>query len=901
MAGENFYLRFENDPTAENIPMGSEFIGWDNAKLMMKQRDGGFARDESFDASEAEYVPGRGHFLDKMLQTFDEHGFEMKVKQGVVSEDRTIEYDIDGGGEKTNELASFTAPLIQGGKLQLLKDRFETKINLFSSRTLDGDLIAPLVPENVLYYSYPTVDISKWEQSEPLVSRAGGSRYVSFFQSIKQSDIADTLTPFFYTSGLGNQVTAVNTFKYIRAKDNLKDIQIKVDLDIDFIYRTIAGSPSDSAYIELRWFIFDEPYTNAQPGSQFGTAYTKTITGTASQDFHLPNTLTFNIPAIGRNQCLSLFWALDWDNSHLPDDGCSNSDVFNPQQSCGNPSTGTFWRFNDTKMQITATRESYNTVVPMLRLYDIIKYWVKSASGLDIDAPRFAPGGEFYSIRNANGNLFRLKKNEPFYITGKMIMDSIGSQFLADYESNWGDASIFFGVFEDFYQDVEIALFKSNQFKEFSKTMNPRFMVNDVGVKFSKYESQRENTAQNTIDEVHGEYEGLMPNKKAKNTYSRTIEWAMSARYLERNRRAAIEETSSTATNDDDTLFAIDVNDQGASGTNAIPFTEQSYLQHRYTESTNKLSLKNDGSFSWLSLGIGTIQPFVITTNPTQKNQGIYSVYSVSDSELILIPGNGSNPTDGNDGERNTRYTYLIDTSTITGTTWRNEGLTVQGLSNSDKYPNLRFSLGQSIDKYHKRYLSTMLYYRSDEYLRTTFYKNNPNAVINGIREGGEIRSAYPEGSIGGVTPILTPVLYQGITFVGDDITLATWDKLVEKIRTIRGYIRFVDNRGVVRKFYPKIGGWSVKDEAIVFDEGEEKFEPYIINISRADQEYININNEYQVTQLRYEKTGEAGLEYRIMDRENQLLYNPIWYKRIYVNGQEPSSQNELEQWLTSL
>lgn len=919
MADERFYLRFENDPAPVDMEMGAEFIGWDKAKLMMKQRDNAFGRDESFDASEAEYAPERGHHFDKLQQAFDQHSFEMNVVQGIEADGRTIEYNLDGGGTETNEVDYLRSPLIQNSQYQLLKDRMDTKINVFSDTTLDGEPIDPLITENILYYAYPTTDVSSWKTSAPdsRISYAAYTKtaapatynglmvYQNTANVAVQYDIKNSLGSLFPYVGVSTlqppqgffPVPTQEALVYIEAQDTIYDLKIELT-NIDYKVRNEinesgigafdGGSAEGStARTSLVYRIGEDIGSSVRH-----EVYGKYFGDTEEPEYTFPSSFAFTIPILNRNERLYIYFEnVIWGEFEPTNPG---EQVLNYQYY------QLFSTLTNVDIKITGTQVSYNTIVPMIRLVDVMRYWVKSACGLDIDAPRFESGGEFYPLRLSNGNLFRLKKDEPFYITGKMIMDSIFNQFLADYELNWSGLSVFFGIYEDFYRDVEIAFFDSRQFMDFTKTVNPRFAVNDVKVKFSKYESQRENTEANTVDEVHGEYEGLAPNKKAKNTYERVIEWVMSARTLERNRRAAIEETSTTATNDDDTLFCIDVNDEAIENTNAFTFTETSFLQHTYDPDLGNLTLRNDGSFSWVALGIVINQPFAITTIPAQLNQGTYNVLSVSDSQLVLFPIGGS-PSSANDGERNTRYTYLVPTSTLDGVTWTDQDLTVSGLANADKYPNLRWSLGQSIDKYHKRYLASIALNHPNDYLRTTFYKNNPNAEINGKREGGQILTGYPEGSIDtrpqSANPILSTALFKNVMFVGNETTLAKWDTLAEYIRTVRGFIRFIDNNGIVRKFFSKIGGFSVYDDAIVFDEGEEKFEPFIINIWK-EGDFVHINNEYQVTQLNYKA---IGLKYRIMDRENELLYNPIWWHRIYVNGQKPESQNQLEEWLISL
>lgn len=872
--GEDFYIRFNNDIVPENIPI-REFEGYDAAKLTLQQRADGFGRDEMFNASAAKYTKNMDDVLfDRLLQVDDQHGHEADITQGIVIGEKTLELGFDSKKSETNQIDEFTTELLQNGKLELMKRRAKTKVDVFSDRTLDGEPIDPLVPENILYNAYPYVQVSRWKQTQPKTAPAGGSLYVSFFQGIEEYGIEDTLTPFSGTSGLGGLVSAVNQFQYIRAQNNLENVNVSIDCDIDFKYRITGGDSNSAASIKLWWYVHDEPFVIGQPLSDGAIVYTKQITGTTDQDFNISENFTFVIDSIARGQCLSVFWAFDWDS---------------PEHTA---SPETEWVFNSTEMIITATSLSYNTIVPTLRLFDVMEYLVKSTCGLDIDAPRYGLDGEFWPLRLCNGNLFRLKTDEPFHITLETILNSI-NQFKGDYQLT-PEQEIFFGIFEDFYTPIEIAVLKQRQFIPFKKAYNPRFIVNNVNIGFKSYESQRENSQPNTVDEVHGEWEGLTANKLADNTHPVSIEWVMSARTQERNRRAAIEETSTTATNNDDTIFCIDTTDEPLQNTNALAFPERAYLLHAYIEETDTLSLRNDGSFSWTALGITAGQPFAITNS--DENAGNYTVVSVSDGEIILNPQGSI--SDSGDGDRFTSFTYLVDVTTLVAVSYTNQGLVVSGIENSDRYPNLRYTLGESRRKYHKSYLASMNLRHKDSYIRTTFYKNNPNCVINGNREGGIVTPVYPNGGVEVDTPILSDVLWKNMVFTGEDITIEYWLELVERIQADRGYFRCIDNNEHVVRGYAKVISWDNALNAIVIDEFEEKYSPVIINIVKLDNGHVLINNEYEVTQLNY---TPQGVKYRIMDREGELLYTPIMWNRIAVNGNIPQSQNELAEWLLSL
>lgn len=885
MAGEKFKLKFADGIEVET----REFDGWDDAVFTLKQHDDGHGRDDFFGsdgegkAGNVVYSPDMektAPFFKKLLREDDVNGFEAVVKQVISDDDSEMELEVDFAGATSNQIDSFRTSLIQNTELQIYKRRMQTKINGFSNRTLDSEPIEPLTTQRLLFNAYPYVQVSKWKQGAPINHFAGGSFYASYFQGIEEFGIDDTLTPFGYTSGLGDVETAVNMFKYVRSANNLEQVKIKVNCDIDFHYNVTGGSGSTSARISLICAVFTEPYDIFQAGSIRFEVYSKQITGNTDQVFHLPEEFIFDVPSVSRGQCISVFWGFDWDS---------------PQHTA-EPKTR--WEFKSTSMEITATSLAYNTIIRAIRLIDVMRYAVKSASGLDIVAPRFDVGGEFYELMASSGNLMRLKIDEPFYITNEDVL-KILRQFKADYELT-PDEIVYFGLFEDFYQDIEIAYFDANrQDVSFELAKNPKFMCNRAKMKFNSFEAQRENTQPNTYDEVHGEAEWSFANRSVENVHEVEIGWTMSARSIEEARRAAIEKASDTATNRDTNLFGLDTTTAPLQNTNALTFTERDELQHFYDEEANQLHLRNQGNFSWLQLGMTANDPnslLVINTNPAQPNQGSYLINEVSNGEVILTPI-GANPSTNNDGIRFTTFTYLIDVNNIDAVV--RVGGNATGIANADRYPNLNYTLGQSRKKWHDRYLATMNHYRRGSKLRTAFYQNNPNAVISGQREGGVISEDYPDGGITLPEPILTPVLYKNISFSGNDIRLKTFIELSKKARSVRGFVSFVDNRGHLHKFYIKSMSWQNAGDLLLFEEGEQKYEPSEINIYRDSQGVVHIGNSYQDTAIRFEAVGEE--EYAIKDQNGRLLYNPFFWHRISINGNLAGSKNQLIEWVSNL
>jgi len=891
MANETFYLRFENDPEPINLP-SDEFFGYDKAKFNIKQDEKRFGRDVTTNVSGGEYSDRREHYIEKMLHSLDRDGFESKIIQGVQSGDLNIELQIEAQTCATNEVDYVTTEqFIQDTKELLIKRRYDTTVTLQNPLTLDNEEITPPTIHKFLMKAFPLVQVSEWTAPEGAVMFSSQGFYgaPAFFNVIKQNTkfeienslswLIDFTAPQINTTNYG--INPPNDFKIIEAQNNLEDVVATLDLDILVEY---LGSEISDAPVQIQGFfvkgegeLFDNIGDPSKRFEFFNSGVLGPQPGSVPDvtEYAFQGQVSVNIGNVNRGEFVWFYFRHG-----------SSSYTVNVKTT-----------FNSAKLTMKAASITYNTVVYGYRLYDVMKYVVKSISGLEIDAPRFGIGGEFYDLFLSNGNFFRGKTDEPYYISLQDIMNSIMPQFKADYEIT-PDATVFFGLFPDFYRPVEIARFTSTQFQSLKKTFNPRFCVSEFKIGFKNFESQRETTQANTIDEVHGNSEWLFSaNKGVENVNENSIDWTMSAAQLERNRRAAIEEAQSTATNNDTTIFAIDVNTAAVSGIQSLIFTETDNLQHKYLPDTNQLSLKNDNSFSWIQLGIEVGGLFTIPNTPPQLNYGSFTVVEVSDNALLLDVNSGDVDA-GNDDIRSTRFTYRVSATSIVGVSWSDQTLSVSGLANPEAYPNLRYSIQQSIRNYHQQYLATMNLYHPNAFLDNTKYLNNPNGIINGLREGGEVREGFQNG-IPLSEPILTPCMYEEITIVDPDkISLADWIQLSRDMRTIRGYITFENNDGHLKKVFGKSATFDKSVDALIIEQGEEKYEPVTINIVKLADGNVRVNNEWEVTKLKWQA---VGLKYRIMDRENKLLYNPMFWERISVNGNIPESQNQLETWLSSL
>jgi len=864
--GEKFYIRFESELPIQQFDIDEPF-GYSDASFVIKQEDKRFARDLSFSDGEIkmEFTDFRKHYLEKILYFNDRYGFESKIVLGIVSGLETIEFDFDMVSAETDGLKFFRCNVIQDNKQQILKRNKEVKVNVFSDKDLFGNPIEPLETEKILIKALPSSEYSEWEQKKQAQFNGSNSGQAlspnmffafNYTNAVITSGVKETVS---YIQGvktiLGDNVAqtrGIRDFKYIIAQDNIS---------------------------KLKFTIKDDKFTFAKSSNLLN--YTVRTFYLISTD----DNFTYNSKVLIKSQVSPVNYTVN----------------FEVELSLLRGQTLYYWhevklnRINiDANITVTSlvggkvTAEgistSYNSVTPALRLSDVIRYCIKSISKLNTIMPRFDFGGEYYDQYIFNGNLLRNIENEPFYITLKDIEDILNEP-KADYQIQ-PDDSVSIGMYDDYYKDVEIARFDNTEFDQFLKVYNPRFTLNTAEFSFSSYQSEKEIDERNTKNTVHGELQLNFKNENADNKHEVKFGWIRDAYLIDSTRRKALEVSEDTATQDDDKFFGMDVLPTGNFSA-PFKFTETAFLQHSYNPENQRLTIRNDGSFNFVQLGI--LQNSFVSILQPDPNWGFYSVVEVAPNYLVLI-GGGENPRTANDGERYTTFQYSIALSSIYGTNRTNEGFSqIDNIANGQSYSNLRFTTKRTINKYHSRYLATANLYRKEQPIDVTFYKNNPEATTT--YEGITIKEGE---AFVPTNPILSPILFQNAIFIEP---LETFIRLKNNIRASRGFVRAIDNNGHVIKFYPKLIEYLPLGEKLNIREGEEKYEPSIINIVTQDIGIITLN-EYTLYALNYEINDQ---EVSFKDNEGYLLYNPIMWHRVSFNGTLPTSLNQLKEWLLTL
>lgn len=864
-----FYLDFKSDDYGKKRI--DEPYGMDGLILSLKQRDKGMARDFSM-AGKGEMMFGFGHLrkheFKKILYYNRKFGFEAVVFLIIeIDENNTIKYELDFGEAETDDLENFKCKGFEDSKLQIVNSRREVKVDLTNQNNIDGDFIGELPYTNMLLLAKPINQISKWTQPTDLIKKfeATGSGFGSRKQfhinpciQLEDSEVEDSLTFYTTDSYYGFDAPTDSDYVVIKAKDTLKNIVINItDLNVHFTTDVDNGGNGYTNFsLEIR------------NGTTFQTANKSVIFSTYKTEgktFDYTGNIEHKIPYLNRGDSIWVYFYMEVRQS-------ANVPLVTERFEV-------FLEIKNMKTSIKADSTSYNSIHKCYRLNDVMKRVVGSISELNINAPRYELGGEFYDNVCLDGNMLRGINTRKFNVSLEDLDKSI-TEMYADWEIG-SDGKVFFGRDIDFYTNTEVAFFDNIQFSGMNKTFNPKFKINEFLYKYDKFQSQKESNELGSNDEIHGESTLTYFNKKEKNKKEVEVEWIRSAFLAEQVRRKGLEIIDNTATQDDDDIFCFDVTET----LEDLLFTEVTELEHTLDSANNRLILKNNGTLNFIVLGIKTSTTFLI--NSPDTNAGTYTVFSVEGQKLELTKNSGIISGSGN-GIRNTNYTYTILKIDVPLTNYTYQGFSeTSGLNASESYSNRRYSVMRNIYNYYQSYLATANLYWKDKPLKNTWYKNNPDYTSKyagvKITEGQDF---IP------VDPILSPVLYNEMVF--SNVSFSRFIQLMNSMRTDRGFIRTIDNNQQVIKVYPiDIEFELIKNELRI--KAEEKYEPSSMTIVNEGG-YILINNGTRVETFLFD-FDSAGKLY-VYDENRFRLFNGVYWFECELNGAIASSQQELSDWL---
>lgn len=861
--------------------------GLDGAEFIIEQGDGRLGRDVTAIGSGNSSIrlnPRQEHYFEEMLYANRRYGVNADVKF-ILEIDGTESYrgQVDFPSAETDNETYFEFIVLDENERLKLKRAADINTNLFSNKDLDENDITPCATTNVLMLAKPIVQISQW--SNPTIGQEviqnNPIQNPDYFNVIKkqdQYDIQNSLT--WLSDYLDSDNGAFKNFIFIEAQSNLKNVKIEFNLDAIYKYRpTEQNALSDhNGQILIRAY-YGQSATSGNY-TQVQVWNSNQFTGNSDQDQTLPTYLSATIPFVNNTDKVWISFVSATKN------GAVNR-----------------VKFNECTIKITATSIAYNTVVPMVRLVDAMRYNVLSSSGLPISAPRWEFGGQFYDQFITTQPLMRNLLDKPFNWSFKGITEGYFPEVFGDYQIQ-ADNTVLFGIYEDFYRDYEIGSYKDNNFgfcfdviQGFKKILNKVYSFLKFGFKYSNYASTKETELDNTYDAVHAETEWYNRNISLEDNKDIEVETIRDAFYIEESRRKAYDLSDTAATQDDDKIYMLDVVELQTADRY---FTETAPLKHEVVNGLLKLT--NTGAFSWILLGISSGTPFTILLG---GNIGNYGVSNVTDTTLLLLPYGGV--AIQNIADQNTTFQYYISPSVTSKVIRTDEGFNIiENISDGRNYANLRFSAKRNIINYYSKFLATASYYfdvaDADRYRYiNSLYKNNPDAItqLTGsdiIKEGDNFYAA---------SPILTPDLYDVVLIM----TLQDFLDLMVKQRQYNGYITVLDTNELPIKGYIKKAVWIFKSAGAntadtfigeVKATIEEKYQQFLLEIIGLGEGSIILNSEITVNDFDFEIDSFENLI--IFGETGEQVFPAVPYDRVRVgNGGPFTSAALLAQTLNNL
>lgn len=621
MAQEIFQLRFKNNE--DTIVSIDEPINFATVDFQLSQKDKGYGRDVSFNGGEIqfEFVKYRNHYLDKLIYYNNTYGFESIVDLIIICGNvTTIIGELDFATAITDDLEYFKCKVIQQSSRQIVKRRKAVKVDLLSDKDIDGNPTEPLVKKNLILIAKPIFESSRLEQTDVFDNHgvhsygSGRTNYRLFARNLVDYSIPTTYSPYDDGSTEGVKVLTATA-------SALRNVTINVsEFTCQYRLYNKGGGGDANGYFGIRWGNTFSSALSTEvklPESIFSLRY-------GGQTVSFTKGLTASISSLPSGHSIWIYHSL-----YIEHSGAQYSAVQVTQGLMN--------------IDITAETLASDSVVYSFRLIDVMKQVVKSISGLDVNAPRFDVDGEFYDNRLVSGNFLRkIDKivdeenkliNKAFLVSLEDLEKSM-SEMNGDWEITDND-EVFFGIEEDFYTDIQLKEFANAPFSSFNKSFNPKFTINEFHYGYKTYQSLKEKEELFSGDVINGESKWVLQNKSVENKKEISIEWIRDSFSIETNRRKAVEISSSTSSQEDDSLFIIDSTD-----TTESVISASDIFSHFYDGGSELLKLESEIiDFTKLTFNVGDKFDIV---SPTTINKGKYIVHSMSEKILELERQNDS-------------------------------------------------------------------------------------------------------------------------------------------------------------------------------------------------------------------------------------------------------------------
>jgi hypothetical protein len=503
--------------------------------------------------------------------------------------------------------------------------------------------------------------------------------------------------------------------------------------------------------------------------------------------------------------------------------------------------------FYECKLEISATSNSFDSVIKAVRFIDVLRHACLS-TGLDVNAPLFDVGGVHYDNFASNGYLLGQVTDKPFNNTLKDLLNVV-REVNNGYQINEDNIEVLHH--DDFYKNIEIGAFI-----EIANAQNQTEYNNDLALKTFEFNYKnsskgRETNSEGSIDDVHGTTQWLYPSKKTDVNLKIELDHVRSAYLIEEQRRRVFDNQNTTSLSDDNKLFLI-------KGVSVAPSRRGSFtanLQMQTTATQIKIMANN---FRWDLLGF---QNGSLITLSGGENSGSFFVTEITPNILtcsaVGLTFNGFSVV---------TFSYPINNVSYINQTKEGFAL-IEGIENADNYSNLEYSIGRNM-KYWLSYLGSCGRYLTG-FVKNTLFEINGNLVTRKNTETVDVADSEPlDLEVIKEMRLYEPRIETVTVFADfDDATT-----LFERVATDKGYIRTMKVDGSVISGFPREMAykWSTNELEMKL-EAKKESEFYEIDTNILDSFQINnnlfvslydVNDILLVTPLRFDKIKINGIVY---------------------------------------
>lgn len=661
----------------------NEPIGFDKVDFNLTRSESLHSISSNFAGNSIEFEFNKDvHYnvFNAIVQEYNVNGFLGDVMLFITyNGNELFKGSFDFSTTQTDMLNYLKCQIVNKDKLYLLDKNKNVAVDLLSDKDLEQNTVTP-APISIV--SLPPVELfreSIWEDNEPRDYGLIGGTTFNNAQNTTKYEINDSLswlTPLEAYSGLAGR-----NMQLISAKENLRDINIEIEYNSGSMFI----SPVGNITAEL-WICYGEERPDLSNGdwdNQVTKVLFHSLNIPGGGQVSVPPITNYNIDSIPRGSGIWMYWRLT-----------------------GDFGAGQIFRNTGSKITINGTSTNFYSLTDSIKYTELIKNAVKKIADINNVVWNVNYYNDTYAF---NGNLLRQIPDKGFEVKWQDIAKQLNERNLGAYYNETTDTLVI-DHRNNILGNNLIGSYGDLAKKDFYfVTEDENFIVNKFNYKYGKFQAQKENNVNGNNASVHGESEWYINNKTFEGSIDVDLPFVRDSFMIEDVRQKALEYKEDTATNEDSTVVLVETMDNIP----AVQVTETVTVLANWDDPFQ--SFQNDGSFSWLRLGIDTLQEVIV-------NGVVYYVSNTITDNRLTVSALGFTPPPLN-GQMNITITYTISADRV--------AVLSNGLLNQS------FSVRQNIE-FWRQTLNVANYYNQTP-ITNTIYKENKDASIDGLVESSDI------------------------------------------------------------------------------------------------------------------------------------------------------------------